>query len=148
MHSAPQSSPELTKSKFLTGLRCLKMLWWQTHEPNAPELAINPATQQLFDHGALVGDSAREQFPGGVLIDHAPWRYAERCGATRAALAAGSSAIFEASFLDQGVFVSVDVLERDGHSPQLDRSEVDDANQTGTCSRCLPCNYLSRVLLD
>jgi predicted RecB family nuclease len=95
------------------------MLWWQSHEPNAPELAISPATQQLFNHGALVGRFARELFPGGVHIDSEPWQYRQRCAATQAALAAGSSAIFEASFLEQRVFVSVDVLERDGHTYNL-----------------------------
>ena len=95
------------------------MLWLQTHEPNAPELAISPGNQQLFDHGVLVGRFARERFPGGVLIDHEPWQYRQRCAATQAALAAGSSAIFGASLHAHGVFVSVDVLERDGDGYNL-----------------------------
>lgn len=32
----------LSKSKFCTGLQCLRQLWWRVHEPDAPEHAGVP----------------------------------------------------------------------------------------------------------
>jgi Domain of unknown function(DUF2779) len=102
----------LSKSRFCQGLQCLKQLWWRTHEPDAPELEVAPALQAIFDRGHLVGERARAQFPGGTLIDRDHVQYAEKLADTRAALAAGAPAIYEASFSADGVFAAVDVLER------------------------------------
>ena len=102
----------LSKSRFVAGWQCSKLLWWKVHEPNAPELQPDRVLQDRFDQGEQVGRLAREQFPGGVLIDLPHTAVQERLAATRAALAAGAPAIFEASFLEGDVFVAVDVLLR------------------------------------
>jgi hypothetical protein len=53
--------PRLSKSQFTTGLQCHKLLWWQVHEPDAPELAeIDPAMQFIFDQGHEVGRLAQQ----------------------------------------------------------------------------------------
>jgi hypothetical protein len=109
----------LTKSKFLHGLQCHKQLYFGVHEPKAQELTVDPATRQRSEHDPLVVKLARERFVGGVLLDYAPWQYRERCDATQAALGADESAIFEASFLEGGVFVAADILERHGRSYHL-----------------------------
>ena len=106
--------PTLSKSRFTYGLQCLKQLWWRVHEPAAPELVASPALQVLFDRGHQVGERAQAEFPGGTRIDHPYWEVEKKVADTRAALAAGAPAIFEASFLEDGVFVAVDVLERRG----------------------------------
>jgi hypothetical protein len=31
------TSLRLSKSRFVSGLQCPKMLWWRVHEPEAPE---------------------------------------------------------------------------------------------------------------
>ena len=59
-----------------------------------------------------MGERAREEFPGGVLVDVPHGDVAGRLEQTRAALEAGAPAIFEASFSEDDVFVAVDVLER------------------------------------
>ena len=59
----------LSKSRFTAGLQCHKQLWWKVHEPDAPELVASPAQQAVFDQGHRVGERAREEFPGGVLVD-------------------------------------------------------------------------------
>ncbi len=102
----------LSKSRFCSGLQCLRQLWWRVHEPAAPELEPGPELQAVFDRGTDVGERARLAFPGGTLIDLQPWRIDDKCGATRAALEAGAPAIFEASFFADGTFAAVDVLER------------------------------------
>jgi hypothetical protein len=68
----------------------------------------------VFERGQRVGEQARGEFPGGVLVDREPWQIAEKVADTRAALDTGAPAIFEASFLADGVFAAVDVLERCG----------------------------------
>lgn len=102
----------LSKSRFCAGLQCLRRLWWQVHEPEAPELRPDARQQAIFDRGHRVGELARERFPGGTLLDFQPWQVAERVEATRAALADGAPAIFEAGFSAGGVFAALDVLER------------------------------------
>jgi hypothetical protein len=50
--------------------------------------------------------------PGGVLVDLPHDAYEQRLEATRRALAQGAPAVYEAAFRADGVFVSVDILER------------------------------------
>lgn len=102
----------LSKSRFIAGWQCEKLLWWMVSEPDAPELQPDKVLQDLFDQGRQVGELACERFAGGTLIDLPYDAYADRLAATRAAVEAGASAIFEACFESDGVFVSVDVLLR------------------------------------
>lgn len=104
----------LTKSRFVAGWQCEKLLWWMVHEPDAAELQPDKVFLDLFNQGRQVGELARLRFPGGVLIPGAHGAYAPRLAATQDAITAGASAIFEACFQARGVFVAVDILERDG----------------------------------
>jgi len=103
----------LSKSRFVAGWQCPKLLWWKVHAPNAEELQPDRVLLDLFDQGHHVGELARQQFPGGVLIDHPHRAYAERLASTQSALAKGVPAIFEASIEAERVFVAVDILLRD-----------------------------------
>ena len=104
-------SLHLSKSRFVAGVQCHKLLWWRVHEPEAVELQPDKVLQDRFDQGRQVGELARERFAGGVAIDtHATLE--ERAQRTRTALGGTAPAIFEASFLAGGTFVAVDVLER------------------------------------
>lgn len=105
-------SHRLSKSRYCTGLQCLRQLWWRVHEPDAPELEPDPGLQAVFDRGHRIGELAQAQFPGGVLVDAKPWEIADKCAQTQAALQAGAPAIYEASFVADETFVGVDVLER------------------------------------
>jgi hypothetical protein len=107
-----QAPRNISKSRFCVGLQCLRRLWWQVHEPDAPELKPDARQQAIFDRGHRVGELARARFPGGTLIDLEPWEVAERLSATRAALGNGAPAVFEAGFAAGGVFAALDVLER------------------------------------
>jgi hypothetical protein len=102
----------LSKSRYTAGLQCLKQLWWRVHEPDAPELVANEGLQAIFTRGQKLGELARAQVPGGVLIDLPHYDFEGKVAATAKALADGAPAIFEASFLEDGVFVAVDILER------------------------------------
>jgi hypothetical protein len=72
-----------------------------------------------MDEGIRVGEAARTQFPGGVLIDM-PWdQVQDRLDATTRALSQGAPAIFEATFAEGGILVAVDILARKGKSYSL-----------------------------
>jgi hypothetical protein len=96
----------------MAGLQCHKLLWWMAHEPAAAELDVDDARQALYDQGHRVGELARSYVPGGVLVDLPHDAYEQRLEATRQALAQGAPAVYEAAFRADGVFVSVDILER------------------------------------
>ena len=109
----------LSKSRFVTGCQCHKLLWWTVHEPDATELQPDKVLQDLFDQGRQVGEAARSRYPGGVLIDLPHKAVAERVAATQRALADGAPAVFEASFVARDTYVAIDVLERQGDGYHL-----------------------------
>ncbi len=115
LYLAPMSRPtstRLSKTRYCAGIQCVKQLWWRVHEPKAPELIPDAALQAVFSRGHRVGELARERFPGGVLIDGEHWAVKEKLEKTRRAIASGAPAVFEAAFVENDVFVAVDVLER------------------------------------
>jgi predicted RecB family nuclease len=114
-----KSPPRLSKSRFTSGLQCHKKLWWEVHDRDAPELQPDKVLQDLFDQGRLVGEAARARHPGGVLIDLPHDAGAERVAATREALDAGAPAVFEATFIADGTFVAIDILEKQGDGYRL-----------------------------
>ncbi|MFW2390008.1 MAG: DUF2779 domain-containing protein [Polyangiales bacterium] len=104
----------LSKSRYTAGLQCYRQLWWKVHEPRAPELRPDAALQAVFDMGNRVGERARAEFPGAVLIDFDYRRPLAALEPTRKAIAAGAPTILEASFFEDGIFVAVDALSREG----------------------------------
>lgn len=110
--SEEERTRRLSKSRFVAGCHCHKRLWWLTHEPDAPELVADSSTQFNFDQGNEVGELARTWFSGGELIDFPHWAVNERVAATVDALGREVPAIYEASFVENDVFVAVDILER------------------------------------
>ncbi len=115
----PKYSHGLSKSRVLAGLQCHKLLWWMVHEPSAPELQPDAATQAVMDRGTRVGELARSQFPDGVLIDLPHDAYSERFARTNEALQNGAPAVYEASFQAAGVFTAVDILKREDRGFRL-----------------------------
>jgi predicted RecB family nuclease len=109
----------LSKSRVMAGLQCYKLLWWMVHEPTAPELQADASTQAAMDRGSRVGEMARSYVPGGVAIALPHYAYNERIAVTRQALDAGAPAVYEASFRAGGVYVAVDILEREDRSFRL-----------------------------
>jgi len=102
----------LSKSRFVAGAQCHKLLWLKTHEPEAEELKISPAIQDIIDQGNQVGRLARARFPGGKLIELAH-DDPERLPLTRRYIAEGAPAIFEATFVADRVYAAIDVLLRE-----------------------------------
>ncbi len=107
----PTTSPNLSKSRFVAGWQCHKQLWLRVHQHEAPELQVDVVLRDRFDQGTEVGILARRHFPGGVLID-LPHDDPSRVEMTRRTLEAGAPAVFEATFVQDRVYVAIDVLER------------------------------------
>ena len=109
----------LSKSRFVAGTQCHKLLWWKVHDPGAVELQPDKVLQDRFDQGRQVEGIARGRFPGGALIDLPHDAVQRRLDETRNALQAGAPVIFEAGFIADDTFVAADVLERDAEGFRL-----------------------------
>ena len=104
--------PRLSKSRFVKGWQCHKLLWWRAHEPEAPELVPDNVLQDRFDQGRQVTLLAQQRFPGATLITAGAQE--SRLEATRLALDFGTPAILEGAFMADGVFAAADVLLEEG----------------------------------
>jgi len=102
----------LSKSKFLAGRQCPKLLWahFNAKDRIPPP---DPGRQFIFDMGHIVGGLAKRSYPGGIEIDcpgpggrpDVPATVAET-----ARLLPLRKPLFEASFLVDGRYVRADVL--------------------------------------
>jgi predicted RecB family nuclease len=110
----PYRKMRLSKTDYLAGLQCSKHLWLRMNDPESEELEPDQATQALFDQGNKVGALARSYVSGGRLIDFPYYALDERVSATKRALEEGVEIVYEAGFIADGVFVSVDILSRSG----------------------------------
>jgi len=111
----------LSKSRFVAGTQCHKLLWWRVHEPNAVELHSDKVLQDRFDQGAQVGALARDRFPNGVLVDLPYYATRRAHQLTRKLIDDGIPTIFEASFIADNTFVAVDALTRQGDGFHMTR---------------------------
>lgn len=104
--------PILSKSRFLAGLQCPLRLWYQCYnrELAAP---ISPMQQTLFDIGHEIGRMAAESYPSGILIEEDHLHHEEAVQSTIAAMIdPKTGAIFEAAYMEDGVRIRADILER------------------------------------
>jgi predicted RecB family nuclease len=109
---------QLSKSRYVAGTQCHRLLWWKVHEPLAVELQPDKVLQDRFDQGAQVGALARARLsalgPRLSAIDLSAADRTERVALTAGAIADGAIAIFEASFVADDTYVAVDALVREG----------------------------------
>jgi hypothetical protein len=107
-----KNPPILSKSRLLAGLQCPLRLWYQCYNL---ELATpgSPIKQALFDTGHQVGVMATENYPSGILIDEDYLHHEEATQSTLNAINNPNvGAIFEAAYMEDGVRVRADILER------------------------------------
>jgi len=98
----------LTKSAFLCGLQCDKLLWVDRNQPEQLP-PVDESTQAVFDQGHQVGDLAKELYPDGIEID---WENGHEAGIaqTRAVLAERKP-MFEAGFQTGKLHARADILQ-------------------------------------
>lgn len=97
----------ISKSKYLAGLQCPKLLW---HHFNAKEKIPAPdaAAQALFDQGHDVGEWAKKLYPSGVEVE---WEKGFTYTLQRTKeLISSRSTIFEGSFIAPHAYARADIL--------------------------------------
>ncbi|MGA2610709.1 MAG: DUF2779 domain-containing protein [Terriglobia bacterium] len=112
MASGESRNMNLSKSRFMAGLQCLKRLYLQVHEPDlAGEL--DEASLAVIEQGQEVGLLAQKMFPGGVRIEAGHEELDKALELTAQVVAKGHvPALFEATFQHDHVLVRADILER------------------------------------
>ena len=113
--------PTLTKSKYLTGLQCDKLLWVTLNDPGRIP-PVDPGTQYVFNQGHEVCDLAKKLYPGGIDI---PYNNFKDSIARTQELMGQRKPLFEASILAGNLYVRVDILNpADGDAGAWDIIEV------------------------
>ena len=100
----------LSKSGYIKGLQCPKYLWTASNRPKSIS-APDPATQQRFDQGNLVGQMAKKLFPAGINIPVENFR--ENLKLTREAFSLRVP-LFEPAFSANGLYSRIDILNPAG----------------------------------
>ncbi|MBQ8323192.1 MAG: hypothetical protein IJX91_04420 [Clostridia bacterium] len=106
----------ISKTDFVRGLQCEKMLWLDAH---APELKIIPAeVQARLDAGNEFGDKAMSVFGDfvetTVFKEDGRLNYAAMLEKTKELLERGENVICEAAFSWYGNYCAADILKKDG----------------------------------
>ena len=105
------TSHKISKSRYLKGLQCQKLLWLAVHEPDAEELKPDIMAEHRFAVGHKVGALARDRFPGGALVENTG-DFQNWLSATSDAIRKGKEIIYEAAFANDSAFVAVDILTK------------------------------------
>lgn len=100
--------PCLTKSKFLWGVQCQKLLW---HAFNAPDQLPDTSTTQqaIFDQGKEVGELAKQLYPGGIDVGAEDYNFQQALAASLAAVKRRKP-VFEPGFVYNGAYARADIL--------------------------------------
>ena len=108
MRETEQPVPLLSKSKYLAGLQCAKLLWYHY---NAKEKIPAPdeATEAIFEQGHLVGELAKSLFPGGMEVAKGTVDFARVLPESLDAVKLRKP-LFEAAFRYKNAFARADIL--------------------------------------
>ena len=112
----------LTKSKFLNGIQCPKLLWIRC---NAPQDIPEPSEQlqTVFDAGHRVGELAIRRFPGGTRIQEDD--FVKNLEETRKLLASKAPRpIYEAGIQSGRLYARADILRPSDKAGKWDVIEV------------------------
>ena len=119
-----QHPHQLSKSRFMSGLQCLKRLYLEVHHRELMD-PVAPSQQAMFDVGNRVGELARERFAGGTFVDAAYYEQQKAENSTQALLSnAFVPALYEAAFSFEGIRTRVDVLAKADDGQGFDLIEV------------------------
>ncbi|MDA1239063.1 MAG: DUF2779 domain-containing protein, partial [Proteobacteria bacterium] len=92
--------------------QCHKSLWLdaKNHEKTNP---MDAAAIERLDAGNEVGEAAKKLFPGGIDIPFIyDGGYQKMCDLTSKAIEDGKQTIYEASFIEDGVFIRADIMNK------------------------------------
>jgi len=100
----------LSKSKYINGLQCLKLLWVSINDATRLP-AYDAATQHVFDQGHIIGELAQQLYPGGIRLK------TENIGANLRETTVSLKLrrpLFEAAFSGNRLYCRVDILNPSG----------------------------------
>jgi hypothetical protein len=103
-----QFSPFISKSKYLNGLQCHKLLWFYYNAKDQIP-AFDAQTQAIFDQGHLVGELAKKLYPNGIEIAGAANDFGKMLALSKEALSQRRP-LFEAAFKSGNAFARADIL--------------------------------------
>ena len=116
-------SPQLSKSRYMSGRQCLKRLYLETYYRELAD-EVDQAQQARFDAGTEVGELARQRFPGGRLVAEEYFQHEQAVRTTgRLLRSVPVPPLYEAAFNFEGVRTRVDVLHK-SYGPGFDMVEV------------------------
>jgi predicted RecB family nuclease len=105
-------APQLSKSRYLSGLQCHKRLYLEVHSPDLASEADEQLEARL-EMGIQIGELARESFAGGALVSVEDLGVPGAIARTSELMAEPNvPAIFEGMFSYGDVRVRMDILER------------------------------------
>lgn len=111
----------ISKTDFIRGLQCEKMLWLDSHKPELK--IVPPQVQARLDAGNEFGDKAMSVF--GDFTETTAFKpdgrldFAAMIEKTQVLLTSGEKVICEASFSWYGNFCAADILKKDGNAYAL-----------------------------
>jgi hypothetical protein len=101
-------SPYISKSTFLMGLQCAKLIWFRYNAKDQIP-APDESTQAIFDQGTEVGELARQLFPGGMMVAPGIFAPDQVIAQTRQAIRERRP-LYEAAFVFNGGYARTDIL--------------------------------------
>ena len=140
----------LSKTDFMRGMQCPKMLWLDAHKPRLRKISEEKELQ--LQRGDEFGEQAKAMFgPYADVTDYIPnSKYLDKrkmIQNTKNAMRKGEENICEASFEYGGIFCAVDILHRVGddlwelyevkNSPEVRQEHIEDAGyQAWVLGKC------------
>ena len=107
-----ETLPQLSKSRFIAGLQCLKRLYLDCYHRELAD-PVEAGQQAVFDTGTTVGELARQRFPKGVLVAEQYHEHSQAVQSTQVLLSDVSVPVmYEPAFAFQSIRTRVDVLVR------------------------------------
>ena len=97
----------LSKSRYISGQQCNKLLWFKSIRKPPPE-EMDEATKDRLKAGDDVGDLAKELFPGGTEIEYLPDYFEKMIEDTNLAIEKGAP-IYEATFVIDNNMIRADL---------------------------------------
>jgi len=99
----------LTKTLYVAGCRCPKLLWLKYHDKGRP---VDKLTQYNFDSGYSVERMAYRLFPNGIMMDKERFSLDELCKRTEKVMLGQPDFLFQGAFQSGGILCISDVLTR------------------------------------
>ncbi|OGC10179.1 hypothetical protein A3F86_04240 [candidate division WOR-1 bacterium RIFCSPLOWO2_12_FULL_45_9] len=97
----------LSKSKYGSGLQCLKYLWYQFNLKNEIP-AYDPETLEIFKQGQIVGELAHQLYSEGIKLKR-DWN-PEKMAARSLEASLQRKPLFEAGFVYKNAYAIADIL--------------------------------------